>query len=82
MCNDKSKELVEANEKLSDLLKDMQSAKSSFDDAIDHSNDYFGDDERIENHRDSMAEEAYKSYLRCEKAVDEQIQYMATLVKE
>lgn len=75
----KTIELNAANQKLSELMKELQSLERDYDEAVTHSANYLGNDDRIEQFRDDRAMEALQRVQRVKAEIATQIQLVATL---
>ncbi|MEZ8862523.1 MULTISPECIES: hypothetical protein [Vibrio] len=78
MSNEKATELNTANQKLTELINELQVLEREYDQAVEHSASYFGNDDRIEQFRDDRAMEA----LNRVTSVKEQIENQTQLVRE
>ncbi|MBY7854356.1 hypothetical protein KW429_11670 [Vibrio fluvialis] len=76
---EKSIELEVANERLSQLMKELQSLERAYDEALTHASNYMGNDERIEQVRDDRAMEVYQNLQRVKVEIAAQIQLVAKL---
>ncbi len=79
MSMEKSIELEVANERLSQLIKELQSLERAYDEALTHASNYMGNDERIEQVRDDRAMELYQNLQRVKAEIAAQIQLVAKL---
>ncbi len=75
----KSLELDAANQKLSELMKELKSLERDYDEAVAHSANYLGNDERIEQFRDDRAMAALQRVQRVKAEIATQIELVAKL---
>lgn len=75
----KTLELDAANKKLSELMKELKSLERDYDDALTHSANYLGNDDRIEQFRDDRAMEAFQRVQRVKAEIASQIELVAKL---
>ncbi|EHY9845535.1 MULTISPECIES: hypothetical protein [Vibrio] len=77
MCN-KTIELNAANQKLTELINKLQDLKSEYRKDVEHSANYYGNDDRIDEFRDNIAMET----LARIEIVKEQITSQIKLLRE
>ncbi|TCT60456.1 hypothetical protein EDB44_11277 [Vibrio crassostreae] len=73
MSNDKATELNSANQKLSELINELQSLEREYDEAVQHSANYLGYDERIEQARDEKAQDAFDRVVSVKGKIERQV---------
>lgn len=78
--SDKASELNAANAKLSELIDKLVHAESAYDEAVAHSANYLGNDERIEEARDEMARSAFEYVVSIKREIEHQTQAVQSLV--
>lgn len=78
--SDKASELNAAKAKLSELIDKLVHAESAYDKAVEHSANYLGNDERIEEVRDEKARSALKYVMSIKKEIEHQTQVVQSLV--
>lgn len=72
-------ELNEANQKLSELMKELQSLERDYDEAITHSANYLGNNELTEQSRGDRVMAAHQSVQRVKEKIATQVQLVAKL---
>ena len=78
--SDKASEINAAKEKLSELIDKLLLAQRAYEKAIEHSANYLGNDERIEEVRDKMAHSAFENVTSIKKEIELQNQVLQNLV--
>lgn len=78
--NSKKDELNAAKEKLAKLIDDLDVIELQFDKAVEHSANYLGNDQRIEEVRDEKARSVYESMNRVKDEIKNQTQLIEKLV--
>ncbi|EKO3386805.1 hypothetical protein OMA36_003097 [Vibrio fluvialis] len=76
----KASEINAANTKLSELIDKLVIAERVYDKAIEHSANYYGNDERIEEVRDEMARRDREYVMSIKKEIEHQTQVLQNLV--
>lgn len=76
---DKATELNDADQKLSELIVELTEVERLYDKAVEHSANYLGSDERIEQIRDEKAKALLKSVLSVKKQIEHQAQLIQKL---
>ncbi|HDR2735784.1 hypothetical protein V5037_05540 [Enterobacter ludwigii] len=79
--NSKSVDLKAATEELVKLVENLQVQERAYDEAIEHSANYMGYDEKIENVRDERARSAFESVEKVKKEIENQTNLIASFVK-
>lgn len=59
--SNKAIKLNEANQRLTELINELQEREREYDKALEHSANYLGNDERIEQGRDARAQALLES---------------------
>ncbi|ENG2946476.1 hypothetical protein UXO30_04360 [Enterobacter bugandensis] len=80
--NSKSVDLKAATEELVKLVEKLQVQERAYDEAIEHSVNYMGYDEKIENVRDERARSAFESVEKVKKDIENQTNLIAAFVKK
>ncbi len=75
----KDSALDTATQKLLELINALKSHERDFDKAVEHSANYLGNDDRIEQFRDDRASEALQHVNRVKVEIAAQIELVAKL---
>ena len=81
MCN-KAIELSAANQKLSELIEKLQVVEREYDKAVEHSANYLGNDDRIEEVRDDKARSILESVISVKAEIECQTKVVQELVSK
>ncbi|GLO64213.1 hypothetical protein MACH09_47210 [Vibrio sp. MACH09] len=77
--SDKATELNAANQNLTKLINSLQYLEREYDKAIDHSANYMGNNESIEQVRDAKAMDILKTITSVKKNIELQTQLVQKL---
>ncbi|MFW9660203.1 hypothetical protein V3H38_22605 [Vibrio parahaemolyticus] len=77
--SDKASDLNAAKTKLSELIDKLVHAESAYDKAVEHSANYLGHDEHIEEVRDEKARSALEYVMSIKKEIEHQTQVVKNL---
>lgn len=77
--SNKAIKLNEANQRLTELVNELQEREREYDKALEHSANYLGNDERIEQGRDARAQALLESVSSVKKEIASQTQVVKEL---
>ncbi|MDW1568122.1 hypothetical protein R7P80_29250 [Vibrio sp. 2092] len=77
--SNKAIKLNEANQRLTELINELQEREREYDKALEHSANYLGNDERIEQGRDARAQALLESVSSVKKEIASQTQVVKEL---